>query len=71
MSPPSQSAVRRIRHLQAIAIAAGVMLVLILFVGGRRLDMGQGGLSMLNAEDGTLNSRFAAIEEKLPMLQRR
>lgn len=76
MSPPSQSAVRRSRQLWGTAIAALVVLVLVLFVGGRRPDMGQGGLSMLATVTGTqaeetLSSRVAALEEKLSMLQRR
>lgn len=76
MLPPSQSAVRRSQQLWGTAIAALVVLVLVLFVGGRRPDMGQGGLSMLATVTGTqaeetLSSRVAALEEKLSMLQRR
>lgn len=76
MSYPSQSPVRRTQKWWSLAIAALVVLVLVLFVGGRQPDVGQGGMSMLTAGTGTqaeenLSSRVAALEERLSMLQRR
>lgn len=71
MLHPSLATVRRANKWWGMAIAALVMAVLLLFIGGRPTDVGRGGLSMLNAEDGTLSSRITLIEEKLSVLQRR